>query len=346
MAARQQDFNMKYFPVMVDIWDDEKIIKLGEEFGNESLLMFILLLGRLYKTSGYYIYWTQSICEIFCKRHNFKQNIFEDWLFKSVEIGLFDKICFYNYSIITSRKIQETFVKANPRKRFFYFEIRLFLLSTNDFLLNRTLKDKYGILILIDENKKEFPDYPEKQAAQLSTYPSYPRKINGVAVDLFNNQKTEDAEYEQIPNDVKPVPNINHVNTPWEDAVRLANTPYNEVSKEITDYVDEDKFRSYKKIINIINEEYSELHSTLLPIQPIKWGRFIDKPPFTKHQLYEGLHRLAGNGLKPEANMLIKLGQYIEYVLDDEKKANTQLNGAAKTAYVQPRIISDARNKQ
>lgn len=346
MAAKQEQFLLKYFPVSCDIWDDEKIIKLSERFPN-ALMLYILILCKLYKTSGYYIHWSETMCEVFCKRHKLDQYMLEDFIFQALEIDLFDKLCFFNYSILTSVRIQKTYYGAWDRRRFFKFQYKLFLLNINDYSRDKTQKGA-GIIIFIDDEKNEIKGDLSPKQNILNTYPIYQKSSPSVKIDLFHNEKNEETEYIQLPPTPTQRPATISTTTPWQDMVLFSRIEYENQIHEIKKSMKRSYYVSYQEFIRIVDEECPALTCTTFPVRWDKWNELIYKKEFTKVQIYAGLEKLAANGIGEKADMYLKLIQYIQWAIDPnwgkESNDTSTKNGSSANPGIE--IKFDARPKK
>ena len=65
--ARPPKTGLEYFPLDVDIAEDEKILYLESETGLEGFAVYVKLLATIYR-SGYYIMWTETQLGIYSRR--------------------------------------------------------------------------------------------------------------------------------------------------------------------------------------------------------------------------------------------------------------------------------------
>lgn len=65
--ARPPKTGLEYFPLDVDIAEDEKILYLESETGLEGFAVYVKLLATIYR-SGYYIMWTKTQLGIYSRR--------------------------------------------------------------------------------------------------------------------------------------------------------------------------------------------------------------------------------------------------------------------------------------
>ncbi len=116
--ARPQKARLDYFPLDVDIFEDDKVALISSEFGAIGESILIRLLCKIYK-NGYYYRWGGDECLLFCKWAGgiFVQNQVEEVLMGCLRRSIFDKRVFEMFSILTSTGIQKRYIQAtNERK--------------------------------------------------------------------------------------------------------------------------------------------------------------------------------------------------------------------------------------
>lgn len=115
--ARPIKEGLDYFPLYVDIFEDEKIEAISGEFGIKGEIIVVKLLCAIYK-KGYFILWSDLIIAQMLKR---LPGISKDLLNNVVErlvLGeFFDKDLFHSAGILTSEKIQEIFLKLQKEEK-------------------------------------------------------------------------------------------------------------------------------------------------------------------------------------------------------------------------------------
>ena len=113
--ARPPKTGLDYFPLDVDIADDEKILYLESETGLEGFAVYVKLLATIYR-SGYYIMWTETQLGIYSRRFFVDKNTLSTVVSVCNNIGLFDKNLFEKYRILTSHGIQTRYLLASERR--------------------------------------------------------------------------------------------------------------------------------------------------------------------------------------------------------------------------------------
>lgn len=108
--ARPRKIGLDYFPVDVDLFDDDKMMLLSSDFGLVGELIYIKLLCRIYK-NGYCIKWDDDQCRLFAKwaGNGITANQVKEVVIACLKRSLFDEPVFKVCGILTSKGIQERY---------------------------------------------------------------------------------------------------------------------------------------------------------------------------------------------------------------------------------------------
>lgn len=129
--ARPQKVGLDYFPLDVDIDQDDKVAIIEAQHGIEGFGIVIKLFMHIYKNS-YYYEWTEKEQLLFSKRVNVDINQVNDVVNDCIKWGLFDKQLFQKYKILTSRGVQKRYFEIAKRRQKVEVIKEYFLLSEND----------------------------------------------------------------------------------------------------------------------------------------------------------------------------------------------------------------------
>ena len=114
--ARPIKNGMDYFPMDVDMFDDDKIIGVSMKFGITGEMVAIKLLCAIYR-NGYYAEWHKRLrWKLMQSMPGTTEEEIENIVLTLVEDGFFDAHLFHAHSILTSRGIQKRYF-ASKRKR-------------------------------------------------------------------------------------------------------------------------------------------------------------------------------------------------------------------------------------
>lgn len=114
--ARPQKNGLDYFPLDVDIDQDDKIALIESQYGIEGFGIVIKLLMKIYKTS-YFYEWTEREQLLFSKRVNVDINRVNVIINDCIKWGLFSNDVFISYKILTSKGIQKRYLEAVGRRQ-------------------------------------------------------------------------------------------------------------------------------------------------------------------------------------------------------------------------------------
>ncbi|MGD6898631.1 Lin1244/Lin1753 domain-containing protein [Bacillus infantis] len=114
--ARPKKQGLDYFPLDVDIDQDDKIALIEAKYGAEGFAIVIKLLMRIYKNS-YFYKWTEIEQLLFSKRVNVDINQVNVCINDAVKWGLFDSDLYEKHQILTSTGIQKRYLEAVGRRQ-------------------------------------------------------------------------------------------------------------------------------------------------------------------------------------------------------------------------------------
>lgn len=114
--ARPQKQGLSYFPLDVDIDQDDKVALIEAAHGQLGFAVIIKLLMKIYK-DGYFYEWTEKEQLLFSKRVNVNINDLNVIINDCVKWDIFKKSLFDQYSILTSKGIQQRFFEACSRRK-------------------------------------------------------------------------------------------------------------------------------------------------------------------------------------------------------------------------------------
>lgn len=142
--ARPQKEGLEYFPLDVDMDQDDKVALIEAQYGLVGFGVVIKLLMKIYK-HGYFYEWTEKQQLLFSKRVNADINSINVIINDCIKWELFDKKVFETYKILTSRGIQKRYLKAVDRRQ----KVKIY----KEYLLldNETI-NAYKNLIIVDIN--------------------------------------------------------------------------------------------------------------------------------------------------------------------------------------------------
>ncbi|MFN6672906.1 Lin1244/Lin1753 domain-containing protein [Enterococcus gallinarum] len=115
--ARPKKNGLDYFPLDVDIFEDEKIEAIAGEFGTKGELAVIKLLCAIYKR-GYFILWDDLTQATLLKRlPGSSKEMINQIVNRLVSWGFFNEELFNSVRVLTSENIQATYLEATKRRK-------------------------------------------------------------------------------------------------------------------------------------------------------------------------------------------------------------------------------------
>lgn len=119
--ARPTKPGFDYFSLDCDLNDDLKFII--SKFGLIGIGTVVRLWAKCYKSEGYFCEWTDKNQVIFCLDHKIEISDLNDILKACFEVDLFDRELFHKYQILTSRGLQERYLKICSNAKRISFQI-------------------------------------------------------------------------------------------------------------------------------------------------------------------------------------------------------------------------------
>lgn len=115
--ARPNKTGLDYFPLDVDMFDDEKMIAISGEFGIKGEITVIKLLCAIYR-NGYFILWNDLVKFKFLRNlPGISLELLESIVYRLVLWGFFDKALFDSVKVLTSKGIQTRYFEASKRRK-------------------------------------------------------------------------------------------------------------------------------------------------------------------------------------------------------------------------------------
>jgi DnaD/phage-associated family protein len=150
IVARPIKEGLDYFPLDVDIDQDDKIALIEAAHGITGFGVVIKLLMKIYK-EGYYYNWTDKEKLLLVKRVNVDINTVDEIIKDCLKWGLFDKNLFEKHEILTSKGIQKRYLEAVTRRKEVSFLEKYILIDPAENLNNGA---KIKVFIVNDDRKK------------------------------------------------------------------------------------------------------------------------------------------------------------------------------------------------
>lgn len=112
---------LPYFSLDCQLDDEFKLVEA--EYGLDGFAVIIKLFQKIYGHEGYYCHWTNEVALLFSREIGMPVKLDEkggnavsEIVKAAIRRGIFNKDKYDKYSILTSRRIQETYLKATKRR--------------------------------------------------------------------------------------------------------------------------------------------------------------------------------------------------------------------------------------
>lgn len=155
--ARPNKQGIDYFPLDVDLDCDDKLSMIIGEFGYKGEVIFLKLLGWIYKHDGYYTEWNEMEQLKFAKRVAYIGNpsvsLINEIVARCIKWGLFEQSVFDSLHILTSVRIQLTWTDATRKRKERQINPKIWLIGVNDGLKAEETQKKAAITNKRKESK-------------------------------------------------------------------------------------------------------------------------------------------------------------------------------------------------
>lgn len=115
--ARPTAKGVDYFPLNVNFINDLKVRKLLLSCGAEAIAVLIYLLSTIYKDEGYYVEIHEDEIDLIALDVNVTPEFVLEVINKACEVRFFDVNLYENFNILTSKGIQERYLKITERRK-------------------------------------------------------------------------------------------------------------------------------------------------------------------------------------------------------------------------------------
>lgn len=132
--ARPTRQGIDYFPYDVDLDQDDKLGMIIAEFKVKGELLFTKLCCWIYKNNGYFTEWNEDVQLRFLRRYDycgFSVSFIQEVVPRFIKWGLFEKTVFDAFQILTSSRIQKTWLDAGRKRVDRQIDQRIWLLRVS-----------------------------------------------------------------------------------------------------------------------------------------------------------------------------------------------------------------------
>ena len=260
--ARPQKSGLDYFPLNVDMDQDDKIMLIESEFGITGFGIIVKMLCKIY-SNGYFYEWGEKEQLLFSKRINVDKNEVIACINSAIKWDLFDINIYEKYHILTSKGIQKRFIEAVGRRKTLDIVEEYWLIDVPESekmtvnLINVDINP-----VNVDINEKIVDINSQSKVKKSKEKKSKLNNSNSAPQNYFENEKVNTIflEFLEVRNKLKAV-----------NSERAINTLINKLNK----YDDDTK---HKMIENSIVNSWKDVYE--LKKQPVRQEivpKWIDK---------------------------------------------------------------------
>ena len=153
MGNTFKDGKLDFFPHDTNFSINYKVKLIRSEFGHDGTSIFWALLEQIYGDEGYYMDWNEDKAFLMAGDFGFKKEYVEQIVNRLVSRSLFNDKLFYSVRALTSKRIQNTYIKACSERTEIRIRKDLNLLNDEDL---KKLPDKaFKKLVFIEINHEE-----------------------------------------------------------------------------------------------------------------------------------------------------------------------------------------------
>lgn len=191
--ARPAKVGLSYFPMDVDISDNDKIAMIEALHGAEGFRFIVKILCKIYDNS-YFCEWDKRSQILYANRVNVNINTINAITNTAIEEGLFNREMYEKYEILTSKNIQEQYIDSTSRRKEITFLEKYLLLE--DIML--TEKTPRALINVVNDDNKIVNVYINPKNVDISTQSKSKSKRKDIK-DLPEKPKKEKPdEKEQL----------------------------------------------------------------------------------------------------------------------------------------------------
>lgn len=132
MGNAYKDGKLDFFPHDANFKKDYKVKLIVSEFGNDGPTVFWDILEQMYGDKGYYLEWDEDKCLLMAGELGFKKEYAEQIVNRLASRSLFDNKLFGSVRVLTSKRIQNNYVRACSERTKIRIRKELRLLENED----------------------------------------------------------------------------------------------------------------------------------------------------------------------------------------------------------------------
>ncbi|MBR6800276.1 MAG: DUF4373 domain-containing protein, partial [Eubacteriaceae bacterium] len=112
--VRPRKPSLEYFPM--DCVNDTNVTIVHAKYGAEGFAAYVIFLQKIYGRRGYYLEWNEDILALLAMETMIEADTLEKILSELIKKEIFDYDIFAEYSVLTSKHIQKTYIEATGKR--------------------------------------------------------------------------------------------------------------------------------------------------------------------------------------------------------------------------------------
>lgn len=197
--ARPNAVGISYFPLDTSFLRNIKVRRVLKACGAGSIAVIIALLSEIYEDKGYYLKLNEDLPFLIADEVGITEGATKEIINKLIQVGFFDKKLFNEFKILTSKGIQDRYLKACERRKEVEI-IKEYSLINEEYYNNlvnvyiNSIDDNNNSINVYESTQSKVKERKEKESKGNKTPPLYsklPNKGGGV----LNN---DDVDVEKL----------------------------------------------------------------------------------------------------------------------------------------------------
>jgi DnaD/phage-associated family protein len=245
--ARPKKEGLDYFPLDIDMDQDDKIALIEAKHGLIGFSIVVKLFMKIYK-NGYYYEWSEKEQLLFSSRVNVDINSVKEVINDCINWGLFNEDVYKKYTILTSKGIQERYMEAVLRRKEIAFVNEFLLVNPSDHVRNSKIKikivDSNRNMINVDINPNNADGNSQSKSKSKSKSESKEDIDNNSAAASTDSNESENVDvvdYDDLPEEPNE-PDSPEEFSNWFDTfyICFGRHPTPLQRDELTSFIDQD----------------------------------------------------------------------------------------------------------
>lgn len=197
--ARKIAVGISYFPLDTAFLRDTKVRRVLMACGANSIAVILALLSSIYEDEGYYIKLSEDLPFVIADTVGITEGATKEIISKLVQVGFFEKKLCSKFKILTSKGIQERYLKACERRK----EVKIikdYSLINIDEYTNVVYVDINGIDVYINQENvyKGTQNIVKDSKVNKSKVYNTPPSINNIYNTAYCDAEIDQEKFEKV----------------------------------------------------------------------------------------------------------------------------------------------------